>query len=401
MSLPARMFRSPFFVAVVAVGIVFAVPVLGAEVAVQQTSLERAPEPPGPSLVRQDPESLQELRSQEVSEGLTNPMRIVLSSEELEAEPQPGERRVRVGHTKSLGAEIEFSGLRPRDLSANARTLRHGAIRGTGDGGFVWTAVVESSGASALRLRFVSFFLPRDATLYLYSDSGEVVGPYSGRGPNGDGQFWSHTLRGSEVRLQLRYEGRDTARVLRATRFVIADVGHLTNAFLLSLFSPSGVEAAGSNLCGFNASCVQNAFCTNIPAAIQEAQDAVALILFVSGAFQYICSGGLLNDTDATSFTPFFLTAHHCVSKDQEAASVQAFFQFITTDCGVSCAVGAIPSTLGASIVAKGRSTDFTLLELAEQAPGGSAFLGWTTDNVASVDGTALFRISHPQGAPR
>jgi hypothetical protein len=40
-------------------------------------------------------------------------------------------------------------------------------------------------------------------------------------------------------------------------------------------------------------------------------------------------------------------------------------------------------------------------MQLAQPAPAGSAFLGWTAADVALVNGSDLFRISHPQGAPQ
>jgi hypothetical protein len=57
--------------------------------------------------------------------------------------------------------------------------------------------------------------------------------------------------------------------------------------------------------------------------------------------------------------------------------------------------------TLGATIVHTASSTDHTLFELRESAPTGSAFLGWDSTPIALSDGAALYRISHPNGAPQ
>ena len=43
---------------------------------------------------------------------------------------------------------------------------------------------------------------------------------------------------------------------------------------------------------------------------------------------------------------------------------------------------------------------DYTLLKLSQAPPSGSIFLGWSTTAVANTNGTALYRLSHPQGAP-
>jgi lysyl endopeptidase len=327
-----------------------------------------------------------------------------VSRDEMEAPPAPGERRVQVGVTKAVDLDVDLSSLRPGNLSSTPRPLSHGAIRANGRRGFTWTGVVESPGASALRLHFVNFFLPRNGELYLYSDEGEVVGPYTGRGPHADGEFWSHTLRGSRLTLQLSYRGGDTAGALRATRFVVADVGHLDERFVLGLLGPAAGARAGEGLCPGNAACIENASCSTLDPAISPARDAVALILFesrsgpLSGLF--ICSGGLVNDTDEGSVRSYFLTANHCISRDREARSAETFFHY-TTPCNGSCGGLPVESTLGASILRTGRTGDYTLLELDEKPPAGTVLLGWSSSPVAFSSGTPLFRISHPAGSPQ
>ena len=80
-----------------------------------------------------------------------------------------------------------------------------------------------------------------------------------------------------------------------------------------------GDERAGEGLCSFDEACIENVSCSTLDSAIAPAADAVAQILFearsgpVTGFF--ICSGGLINDTDAGSVIPYFLTANHCISK--------------------------------------------------------------------------------------
>jgi V8-like Glu-specific endopeptidase len=125
-------------------------------------------------------------------------------------------------------------------------------------------------------------------------------------------------------------------------------------------------------------------------------------MIFQSGRYAYICSGGLIADTDNSYDRPLFLTANHCISKGREASSLETFFQY-TTPCGSTnnCDFPNTPSTVGASIVSKGRSSDYTLLELSQQPPSGSHFLGWNSTPIATSDGTQLLRISHPSGSPQ
>ena len=367
-----------------------------------ETFPARAPAPPAAAEARGDATLLASLIKQGVP--LDSIVAVDVGRDELEAPLAPGERRVRVGVTQAVDLEVALSSLHPNDLTPTPRALSDGAIRGNGRGGFTWNGVVESPGAKALRLRFVNFFLPRNGQLYLYSDRGDVFGPYTGRGPHADGEFWSHTLRGSRVTLHLSYDGEDTARALRATRFVVADVGHLDERFVLGLFGPAGDARAGEGLCPNNAACIENASCSALDAAIDPARDAVALILFearsgpVKGLF--ICSGGLLNDTDDGGVRPYFLTANHCISKNREARSAETFFHY-STPCNGACGGLPVTSTLGASILRTGRTGDYTLLELGEQPPTGTVLLGWNSSPVAFSGGAPLFRISHPAGSPQ
>ncbi|RTR39974.1 hypothetical protein EKG38_04290 [Shewanella canadensis] len=167
----------------------------------------------------------------------------------------------------------------------------------------------------------------------------------------------------------------------------------------------AGAVNMGGNLCDFNASCVENAECKNIgmPDNIRDVRNAFASILFRSGAFYYVCSGGLVADSDSDSEVPYFLTARHCVSKGREANSVETFFQYTQT-CSTEpqdCSTQPDSSTVGSSIVKSGRQGDYSLLRLSDNPPDGSIYLGWNTDPIASTDEAYLYRISHPGGAPQ
>jgi hypothetical protein len=338
------------------------------------------------------------LMAEQVATALESPITVVVTDDELAAIADGGtvERRLRVGISKPIAAVVDLAEARTK-----VRRPEVGALRSTEDGGFVWTAAVRSPGAAALRIHFTDFTLPEGVELYVYNLSGEAFGPYTGDGPFRDGEFWSHTVTGELAVLQLRYTGAAPEQALLSTFFVIDELGYLGDRFLLARFRDSSAPVAKS-FCSFNEDCVENVNCGSTSPAINDARDAVALILFRSGAFLYICSGGLLADTDGATLIPYFLTANHCISKSREASSMEAFFRF-DTPCGGTCydPDGAVPSTLGASILSTNRTGDYTLMELAEPAPTGSAFLGWTNAPVALSNGAGLYRVSHPAGAPQ
>ncbi|WP_299793209.1 trypsin-like peptidase domain-containing protein [uncultured Shewanella sp.] len=164
----------------------------------------------------------------------------------------------------------------------------------------------------------------------------------------------------------------------------------------------AGAVNMGGNLCDFNASCIENAQCTSIPNDINAVRNAYASILFRSGAFYYVCSGGLVADSDSNSEIPYFLTARHCISKGREANSVETFFQYIQSSCNqqTNCSLPD-SNTVGSTIVKSGRKGDYSLLRLSGNPPANSVYLGWNSDPIASTDAAELFRISHPGGAPQ
>jgi hypothetical protein len=323
------------------------------------------------TLLREQRQLADWLASEMVPQALASPVRLGLTKEELLSleSPDPTERRLRVGLARPLGAALDLSSLDPALLSPD-RPLPLGAVRGTDDGGYTWSAVVQSPGASALRFRFTDFRLPAQAAAWVFDLEGHAHGPYTGRGPQGDGDFWSHNVFSDVVVVQVRHSGPVTAEQLAATRLTIAEVGHSGPLFRVAL-AP----------------------------AVNDARGGVAHYQYVSGAFLYICSGGLLADTDDTTDEPWFLTANHCVSRGRDASNVETWFNW-DTPCGGSCATPAQSSTLGASLERTNKTGDYSLLRL-DQTPSGVTFLGSSSAPVADANGTPLYRISHPAGAPQ
>lgn len=224
--------------------------------------------------------------------------------------------------------------------------------------------IISIPGAPAMRLELTQV----KGTVVVFNDLGEAH-EYSQHG-------FTHIFSGDEVRI------RGSARV-----------------------SGAGAVNSGGNLCDFNASCTENAFCVSMPANIQAVRNAYASILFVSGPYYYVCTGGLLADSEPGTQIPYFLTANHCITNAVEAASVATRFQYVLENCNGTSSCGSSISdwsdTVGSTIKAAGSAGDFSLLQLAGDPPSGSVFLGWNSDPVAYTDGEQLFRISHPGGAPQ
>ena len=307
---------------------------------------------------------------------------------------QTDARRVRIGVVKPAAFAVALDRL-PAALLGR-----------TPDGGYVWTSAVESPGATALRLHITGLNLPPNAELYIYNLHGAAFGPYRGLGPANDGELWTNTVSGSVALLQLRLYGPVSSGDLRASRFMVQDVGFLGEKFMLpflqELENYRGSLSPTMEHCSFNEPCVEDASCYS-GSAITNARYAVAHMQWVSGAWLYYCSGGLVADTVSTSQIPYFLTANHCISRARDAKSLECYWQYWTASCHGACydPVGVVPRTIGADVLSSNKTGDYTLMQLWETPPSGSVFMGWTAEPVAFTDGVNLFRISHPQGAPQ
>lgn len=310
---------------------------------------------------------------------------------------QSSERRKLVGLAKPVGVAVDFSRYGASKLDG---------LRRTADGGFVWTTQVQSSGAQALRIGLSGLDLPTGAELYVYNDAGEAFGPYvSG---NADGRLVTNSVSGDTAYVQLRMFGTPTAADMAKLRFQIAEVGHIGPGFELARRLNAAMSGEKQGECDYNATCVINGECANTWAHMDNTRSAVAHMLFQSGSGFYICSGGLLNNTQNDG-TPLFLTANHCISQDSEANSLEAFFDFRADSCSdtswctasYSTLRATFPTTLGATLLAAGSTGDYSLMQLSQQPAGTRHYMGWSTTAVATTHGTDLFRISHPGGAPQ
>ena len=350
--------------------------------------------------------ALQErLAASRVEAAIASPYRVLLTEAERNRIDVGGsaERRYLVGVNRPAALAVDLDAAR---IAGSAATrVGPGAARGTGDGEYVWTAAFEAAGATALRLHLTGLDLPRGAALYVYNLSGQAFGPYRGRGPLGTGELYTHSVAGERLLLQLH--GANEASV----RFRVEDVGVMGQRFLPARFGPSlalfdSVEAAASNLCSYNADCVLNAGCSTTPSALNPVRDAIATILFRSGGSYYICTGGLIADSDAATTIPYFLTANHCIGSAREAESVETYFDYEATCSSPDCTqpYDNTGDTVGATLRNASSSDDHSLLQLSanpDSSDGVETYLGWTSTAVANSNGTNLFRISHPSGAPQ
>jgi len=312
------------------------------------------------------------------------PVRVELTPAEraglADRAPGAGGAPLKIGVVRTLSPGVSVSGLERAHVS-RSRSL-------------VWTTSIVAADAAGIRVHLTNLDLPPGAELYFFGGADEAYGPFEGRGPHGDGDFWTPSVQGTEAALLVRHVGPATAADRRRIAFTVAEVGYLASG------GPAPVEQAGTSFCG-NPACIVDASCAS-DAAVTDAMSAVAQLEWVSGAFLYTCTGGLLADTDAATQIPYLLTANHCLSRSKDAQNLEAFFFYRTAACGGSCPSNStFLKTLGATIKATGSAGDFTLLQLSQTPPSGTVMLGWNANPIAFTNGADLYRISHPNFGPQ
>lgn len=249
----------------------------------------------------------------------------------------------------------------------------------------MWTVAVQSGGAFALRVQFSGVDLG-DCSLIVYSwskRSGVIVaGPFTGFGPNGNGEFWTRTLPGEKVFIEVI--GRDQPR------FTISKIAHFDKDPAFGT-SDGGSNGGGVANCHLDARC--HGMSTEVP------RNATGQMNIIDGDDVGACTGTLLNDQDAETTVPYFITAFHCLSTQTLVTDLEVVWQWERNTCDGSLPdYFTLPRNTGGTLVATSPTStgnDMTFIRLAGAVQPGVALAGWTTATGLS----AAWGFHHPSGS--
>lgn len=239
----------------------------------------------------------------------------------------------------------------------------------------VWQYKVTCPDALSIGLFFSSFLIPDGASLFVYNeDHTQVLGA-----------FTSENHKSSDV----------------------FSVGLLSgNHLIIEYNEDSGVSFHGQ-LYLENVSLVYRAISESDYVGIncddgidwQVEKQAVCLMTYNSGRYSYYCTGALMNNVREDN-QPYFLSANHCISTDDEAESLVVYFNYENSSCDADDASTA-QSLSGATLRATNSYTDFTLLELSELPPEdyNPYYLGWDARSDSRYASAVC--IHHPEGLPK
>jgi hypothetical protein len=239
---------------------------------------------------------------------------------------------------------------------------------------------VSADGAASLRLHFSRFDVG-DAEVLVHAstpDGPVVLGPFTGRGPRGEGAFWTGVIPGDEAIVEM--SGGNGAEIV---------VDRALHAQLGAGASEDAVKAGDGLL-----TCHEDVMCHDVD---QIARDAVGQLSFMEGSTGYVCTGALLADEDDETVVPYLLTAYHCISTQAVADTLNVTWLYQSSSCGAGDAVRRTSpmSPNGADIVKRNSGNDMVLLRLRDPVPPGVGFAGWTTNTGVS----GAHGIHHPVGS--
>ena len=316
--------------------------------------------------------------------------------EEIALWNRSGRSPLQNGFVRSLASERRIRldrALVPHARRGSSAVVHEGGLMKVGEtGDLIWGSSVRVAGARRLRLQLRRAALPPSVQIWVYGETGETAGPFGIELMDGEGTLWTPSVGGESIHLEISIPAGDLDRQWELT------VGAVLELFALDA---DGEPIANQSMAPVATNCLIDAQCVDADTfdVIEPVQHAVAHIQFVEGQSAYICTGGLLADTDTSTTIPYFLTAAHCIDSQVVASTLEAFWDYYADDClGDWPSLGSLPRSNGSTLRASGASSDFTLLELVS-VPSGRTYLGWNATASSVPHGAALHRISHPQGA--
>jgi lysyl endopeptidase len=269
---------------------------------------------------------------------------------------------------------VRMGGGAVASMAAGTQPFARGLITRTPQA-VVWGAAFHVSGAYRLRLRLDDAVIPPGATLWVYGEDDEPVA-FGRELVDAEGTLWTPSIGGGTVYLEAETpNGEETAFTIRALMEIV------------------GAEPRSEDLpsCLIDASCVTSTALD----VIDSYRRAVAQLQYVKDGGNYVCSGALLTDRNATG-TPYLLTANHCFSNGTSATSLEAYWDYRTPSCGGTApSFGSLPRSNGSTMLVTSASSDYTFVRL-NSIPGGRWLLGWDPRPASIQNGTLLHRISFP-----
>ena len=240
--------------------------------------------------------------------------------------------------------------------------------------GKIWRLRIASEQAKSIQIIFKRFILPSGALVFIYNENQSMM----------KGAFTQKNMQHDSTLVLADFQG---------------------NHMIIEYFEPDNPGIKSEIVIGSISQAYRDVFAVkssdgyiniNCPEGKNDQLDkhAVARITFKSEESSYLCSGALINNVRSDG-TPYFLTAHHCINKSDEASSMVAYFNYENAGCD---GAETVPLTItGASLLSTADSSDYSLLLLNNLPPNTAQpyYAGW---NVNDLPAKYVTGIHHPLG---
>ncbi|HLW76525.1 MAG TPA: trypsin-like peptidase domain-containing protein, partial [Bryobacteraceae bacterium] len=255
------------------------------------------------------------------------------------------------------------------------------------DGRRVYRMEIRSDGATGLRVQFSNFSVGA-GKVWVHS-AATVDGPYTARGPFGNGEFWSASVAGDAATIEYEAPGA----IGRAVPFHVHQIAHevFDGRTAAAAFDFSTTPDPAAN-CNLDVNCYPD---------WQQSKKSVAHIQFEEdqGLEQgtFLCSASLVATRD-NSFIPYLLTAGHCIHDEGAARSLETFWNYESVACNAGPPATRGPSQAGGHLLAWApiQEGDYSLV-LLPSVPSGVVFSGWDPNDPDL--GSPVTGIHHPTGS--
>jgi len=241
----------------------------------------------------------------------------------------------------------------------------------------VWILKIKSENAKSIGLVFSNFEIPESAKLFIYDENKKhLIGAITNKN-NKQTKILPTTYLPVD---ELIIEYSEPKNSKNKADFIVSQISHdYRGAF----------EKGDSQDCEVNINCSEGD-------DWQVVKHSVCKYTYTSDGSSYMCSGALIANTQLDD-TPYFLTANHCISTEDEANSAVFYFNYEATTCNGT--TGSTSQTLsGATLKATASNhLDFSLLEMTSMPPQDYQpyYAGWNRGTSAPSSTTC---IHHPAG---
>ncbi|MDR1983320.1 MAG: trypsin-like peptidase domain-containing protein [Prevotellaceae bacterium] len=242
------------------------------------------------------------------------------------------------------------------------------------NGDKIWRLKIHSEKAFSINLIYDKFWLPEGSQFFVYNeDKSMVLGAFTADVSNNkQNVFATDLIQGNTIVLEY-YEPCDV-------KGGIINIDKIIHGYVNTFSSGLGSSAN----CNIDVNCSPGNGWDN-------EKNAVSMILVDDNTA--FCSGCLINNVEQ-DFTPYYLTANHCLSGN--TATWIFRFKYWKPTCNGSNPTGW-KSIVGATLRANHAATDFALLELSTIPPAdfGLFYAGWDRTTFPATSATG---IHHPRG---